>query len=518
MFMLSFRLHLRSGQWLWKFLVRIDQYGACVRGPCGRSPSLWIEYVTSQAHANCPPFIQQPCTLNPTAFGAAASSAAPTFGFGTATATTAPTFQAFPGQQPTSTASGGFGSFGAAAGGFGQPAASSAPLLGGFGATTTTSMAGAPGFGGFASSFAKPAGMGFGSTFGQPQQQQQQQSFQLQPQQQQQQTAEEAFAQSILNVSIFGDERDAVIAKWNYLQALWGSGKSFYNAQAPPLDITPENVLCRFKAMGYSKLPGHDNKLGYVGLTINKPADQVRAQEAAMLDQLRQVFGSRPTIAVRVHSVRALSDARSQATIYVEEKTGAGNETKRISATEVAAYLQQPMPRQQVTSMGVEQVQASVLPDEDQLKEYLETAPKGINVGMWRQAIHDNPDAARLIPVPIIAFNELKWRIRCQEAETDTHTQYLQKVQRDVAELRQRHSSTVAKIMEHRRKFGDLAHRVLQIIVKQECSRKLGVTLTPEEEMLRSKFENMQALVSAPTQFKVGPIFRLVLCIIEREL
>lgn len=39
-------------------------------------------------------------------------------------------------------------------------------------------------------------------------------------------------------------------------------------------------------------------------------------------------------------------------------------------------------------------------------------------------------------------------------------------------------------------------------MVRQEYTRKLGVALSPEEEMLRSKLENMQALVSAPTQFK----------------
>lgn len=81
---------------------------------------------------------------------------------------------------------------------------------------------------------------------------------------------------SILNVSIFGDERDAVLAKWNYLQAQWGTGKAFYNSQAPPFDIPADNVLCRFKAMGYCKLPGRDNKLGHVSLTFNKPTDQIR--------------------------------------------------------------------------------------------------------------------------------------------------------------------------------------------------------------------------------------------------
>lgn len=43
---------------------------------------------------------------------------------------------------------------------------------------------------------------------------------------------------------------------------------------------------------------------------------------------------------------------------------------------------------------------------------------------------------------------------------------------------------------------------ISQIIVRQESTRKMGVALSPEEEMLRSKLENMQALMSAPTQFK----------------
>lgn len=97
----------------------------------------------------------------------------------------------------------------------------------------------------------------------------------------------------------------------------------------------------------------------------------------------------------------------------------------------------------------------------------------------------------------------------------------MSKLQKDIEELKQRHASTTAKMMEHRRKLADLSHRILkvsviilgnwphlflnfnfQIIVKQEITRKVGVGMTPEEEILRSKLENMQVLVSAPTQFK----------------
>ncbi len=58
---------------------------------------------------------------------------------------------------------------------------------------------------------------------------------------------------------------------------------------------------------------------------------------------------------------------------------------------------------------------------------------------------------------------QLNWRIKCQEAETDIHNQYMSKLQKDIEELKQRHASTTAKMMEHRRKLADLSHRILKV-------------------------------------------------------
>ncbi|XP_021696644.1 probable nucleoporin Nup54 isoform X2 [Aedes aegypti] len=462
----------------------------------------------------------------PAAGAPAASTAA--FGFGTNTAATATPAFGF-GGTATSTAAAGttatpFGGFGTTAttsaaapafGGFGTTTATtSAPAFGGFGAFGTTTTSSAPslfgqtsstttGFGGFGTSFGagggfgqqqpqQQAGLGFGQTF-QPQQQQQQPAAL---------TQEEAFAQSIFNVSIFGDERDTVIAKWNYLQSMLGTGKAFYSQNSAPVEITPSNYLCRFKTMGYTKLPGKENKVGLVGLTTNKTAGQMKDQQQQFITSLNQIFGNKPNIAITVESVKMVGDNKSQIVIYVEEKSPTSNETKRILATEVASYLNQPAPKQQLTTLGVETVVALVLPEEDQLKEYLENPPKGIDPRMWQQAKIDNPDPKRFIPVPMIGFQELKWRIKCQEGETDIHVSYLDKVEKEIEQLKQRHTNTTAKIMEHRRKFAELSHRILKIIVKQESTRKMGFALLPEEELIRSKLENMHALVSTPTQFK----------------
>lgn len=456
-------------------------------------------------------------TTTNTGFGGFGASTAPVaaastsaFSFGTNTAATSTPAFGFGGG--TATATGGTGAFG----GFGTTApATSAPAFGGFGGFGTTTTSSAPSLFGQTNTNTSTAFGGFGTSFGttpfgqQPQQSTGltfgQQPFGQQQQQQQQPpapTPEEAFAQSIFNVSIFGDERDTVIAKWNYLQAMLGTGKAFYSHTNAPVDITPSNYLCRFKTMGYTKLPGKENKAGLVGLTTNKTAGQLKDQQQQFITSLNQIFGNKPNIAINVDSIKSVGESKCQIIIYVEEKSPTSNETKRILATEVANYLNQPNPKQQASTLGVESIVALVLPEEDQLKEYLENPPKGIDPRMWQQAKIDNPDPKRFIPVPMIGFQELKWRIKCQESETDLHVSYLAKVEKEIEQLKQRHTNTTAKIMEHRRKFAELSHRILKVIVKQESTRKMGLALSPEEEQIRSKLENMHALVSTPTQFK----------------
>ncbi|KAH8271630.1 hypothetical protein KR018_011755 [Drosophila ironensis] len=451
------------------------------------------------------------------AFGGSAFGSAPAFG--TAPTTTASGFSGF-----GAPATGQTGLFGAPAtsaappafSGFGQPAATStAPASGFSGFGTTTSSA--PAFGGFGTSQPATTGFGggvFGSTFGKPAATSTVTpgfggfggtNFMLgQPQQQPAPiSADEAFAQSILNVSIFGDERDNIVAKWNYLQAMWGTGKLFYSQSAAPVDITAENYLCRFKAIGYSRMPGKDNKLGLVALNFNRDLSAIKPHQQQVVQSLHSMFGSKPNMLVHIDSLKEIENKKCQMVIYLEEKLQhPPNDIKRILATELATYLNQPSLKTQLNNLGIVEALALVLPDEDQLKEYLENPPKGVDPRMWRQANLDNPNPAQLIPVPMVGFNDLKWRVKCQEQETDTHALYLKKVAGEMEELRQRHATANATIMEHKRKLADLTHRILRIIVKQECTRKVGTSLTPEEEAMRTKLQNMQAVVSAPTQFK----------------
>ena len=81
------------------------------------------------------------------------------------------------------------------------------------------------------------------------------------------------------------------------------------------------------------------------------------------------------------------------------------NEVKRILASELNQYLNNQTNIKQ--QLNIEQILPLVIPDEDQLKEYLDNTPKGIDARMWRQAKSDNPDPTKFIPVPIIGFHEV---------------------------------------------------------------------------------------------------------------
>ena len=55
---------------------------------------------------------------------------------------------------------------------------------------------------------------------------------------------------SLTTPCLFGDERDATIAKWNQLQAGYGYGRAYYTQQGAFVQISADNPYCRLK-VGY---------------------------------------------------------------------------------------------------------------------------------------------------------------------------------------------------------------------------------------------------------------------------
>lgn len=87
----------------------------------------------------------------------------------------------------------------------------------------------------------------------------------------------------------------------------------------------------------------------------------------------------------------------------------------------------------------------------------------GIDARLWKQAQLDNPDPEKLLPVPIIGFNDIRWRAKCHESETKVHTAVLDKIAEVIAELKRKNLDTAAKVAEYKHRVMDLEHRVLKV-------------------------------------------------------
>ncbi|XP_006626654.1 nucleoporin p54 isoform X3 [Lepisosteus oculatus] len=446
------------------------------------------------------------------------------FGFGTATTAASSGFGslAAPGFGTTTTT--------ASSTGFGFGAANTG-AFGGFGTTTTSAAAGptfsfaAPvntgglfgntqnkGFG-FSSGFGAGTvatgglgtglgtGLGFGGFNTQPQQQGLGGLFgQLaQPPSQSNQLINTASALSA--PTLLGDERDAILAKWNQLQAFWGTGKGYFNNNIPPVEFTQENPFCRFKAVGYSCISASKDEDGLVVLAFDKKEVDVRNQQQQLVESLHKLLGGNQTLTVNVEGVKALPDDQTEVIVYVVERSPNGT-SKRIPATALFGYLEQPHVKGQLQQLSVVLTVARTELSPAQLKQLLQNPPAGVDPIIWEQAKVDNPDPEKLIPVPMVGFKELIRRLKIQEQMTKQHQTRVDIISDDISELQKNQATTVAKIAQYKRKLMDLSHRVLQVLIKQEIQRKSGYAIQVDEEHLRVQLDTIQSELNAPTQFK----------------
>ncbi|XP_044257771.1 nuclear pore complex protein Nup54 [Tribolium madens] len=455
------------------------------------APSLFGSGTTTQA----PSLFGGVTTSTPSLFGAGSTPAPSLFG---TTTTSAPSLfgSSFGGTATTSGGLFGGGTTGSGFGLFGGTTTTSAPsLFGGFGSTQTTG-----GFGGFGASggFGQTQGSLFGGGFGaKPAQPPGVAQNAVTTQQQQNQLV----IQSIYAINIFNDERDDILKKWNLLQACWGTGKGYYSPNQPPVEYTVHNPFYRFKAVGYNIIPEHDNTEGIVKLIFNRKYAELSSQKQVLINGISGILGNKPNLKVTIQHIKALSDTQSELRIVVMEK-GVTGTSRKIPATDLANYLNQPTQKQQLTNVGVTTIIAYVTPSKAALEEYLKTVPQGFDPQMWRAAIMDNPNPSKYMPVPIYGFNDLKARKLKQEHETGLHKAFEEKITNELAELKKKHAASLARINELKHRFLHLQHRTLRILVRQESIRKNGLALQPEEEYLKGKLETMYAHLNVPTQFK----------------
>ncbi|XP_049646209.1 nucleoporin p54 [Suncus etruscus] len=419
-------------------------------------------------------------SATPFNFGNSLASAGGFGGFGT---TTTATGSAFSFSAPTNTGTTGlFGGTQNKSFGFGT----------GFGTTTGTNSGLGTGLG---------TALAFGGLNTQPQQQQTSGLF-SQPTQVPTQSNQLINTASALSApTLLGDERDAILAKWNQLQAFWGTGKGFFNHTIPPVEFTQENPFCRFKAVGYSCMPNNKDEDGLVVLVFNKKETDIRSQQQHMVESLHKILGANQTLTVNVEGIKTLPDDQTEVVIYVVERSPNGT-SRRVPATTLYSHFEQNSIKSQLQNLGVTLSMTRTELSPAQIKQLLQNPPAGVDPIIWEQAKVDNPDSEKLIPVPMVGFKELLRRLKVQDQMTKQHQTRLDIISEDISELQKNQTTTMAKIAQYKRKLMDLSHRTLQVLIKQEIQRKSGYAIQADEEQLRVQLDTIQSELNAPTQFK----------------
>ncbi|KAG2465804.1 NUP54 protein, partial [Polypterus senegalus] len=362
------------------------------------------------------------------------------------------------------------------------------------------------------------AGLGFGSFSTQPQQQTSGGLFgQAQPPVQTNQLYNTASALSA--PTLLGDERDAILAKWNQLQAFWGTGKGYFHNNLAPVEFPQENPFCRFKAVGYNCMSDSKDEDGLVVLIFNKKEADVRNQQQQLVESLHKVLGGSQTVTVNVEGVKTLPDDQTEVIIYAVDRSPNGT-SKRILSTILFNYLEQANIKQQLQQLGVTLTMTKIALSPTQVKQLLQNPLAGATAdpNMIWETFHDKALKVSESCVDVTSILRRRCFIshgilniikRSGSAQLDSNSGLYWEpradkeiISDDISELQKNQATTVAKIAQYKRNLMDLSHRALQVLIKQEIQRKRGYAIQVDEEHLRVQLDTIQCELNAPTQFK----------------
>jgi len=319
---------------------------------------------------------------------------------------------------------------------------------------------------------------------------------------------------------LYGDERDTLIAKWNQVQAAWGNGRAIRHGNIDPIQLSARNMFCRFKAIGYSRIPENKDKDGLVWLQIDKNSEVVREHQNQFVTELQKLLGAgnQLNIAIKVDAVKSLPDAqnpeksnRCEMAIYVQEQmnisTGAApapTDTYRVPSDVLYGNFKQI--EDKLKNMGISNIIRRVAYTSEELQQYLDKPPQGISEIQWSEAKKHNPDPKKLLPVPMLGFETLNKTHTHQRLQSEQQSLRLNHLKAKLQKLQDATTERQQKIVEHRKDADQLSRKMLRLICRQEIVRNVSnENFSKDEEHILAHLEN----IYQNTKTQVRPTERL---------
>jgi len=285
---------------------------------------------------------------------------------------------------------------------------------------------------------------------------------------------------ALSNASVYNDERDLILAKWNQLQAFYGFGKVFYQNQS--LDITKDSRLSRFKSISYNCRPQYKNEDGLVTLVLNKSKDEVEKNQTNICETLQKTFNNDQSLSVKVETIKGREDpTKTELVFYVEQRLNPmTQDVQRVASTLVCSHLQKAdapastsafmslktttnTTKQMLDSIGVVELYPLVGLTDEHIKKYLDMAPLGLNPVLWDMAKKNNPNPKKLLPTQITGFQEVNKRFKLQGQENEFQKTKLEKINERIDALNERNKLIKTKIEQMKGQNENLEQRILKV-------------------------------------------------------
>ncbi|ROT65360.1 putative nucleoporin p54-like isoform X2 [Penaeus vannamei] len=304
---------------------------------------------------------------------------------------------------------------------------------------------------------------------------------------------------AICTPSYFNNENDEVLRKWNQLQAFWGAGKGYYAPNMPPVEFTPENPYCRFKAVCYARIPDYRNEDGHVLINIGKPLSEVEQHKQQIVTTLTTLFNGAEVVVELVYAGQSIN--QTVVHMHVLQPLPNGGKQKAPSS-DVYRHMAAPTSAETVKNLCILDVIPLVSLNDKQMKEYLDTPQRGIDPALWEQGKRENPNPKKFFPVVKVGFQELQMQFKEQEQHAEKLQTSMKEITDAITQLKHKQAMVKAAIQNAKWKQANLMRRVLKLVSAQEVERKRGVPLDQTEEQIRMRLEDLYVQLMQPTQYR----------------
>ncbi|KAI8335930.1 nucleoporin complex subunit 54-domain-containing protein [Chlamydoabsidia padenii] len=120
----------------------------------------------------------------------------------------------------------------------------------------------------------------------------------------------------------------------------------------------------------------------------------------------------------------------------------------------------------------------------------------------WDEAQKKNPDPTCMVPTQAIGFQDIEKRMEAQNLQSQAHKAKLQEIDEKIKKLQETTLLENAnKLVEAKRQYMEVTQRVIKFLKHTQVLRQKGLSITPEEELMRTRFESIQDQLQQSEQF-----------------